>query len=168
MQKVSAMRKDIDVRREWIVEQLGLGVSRLSLCRDLGCKYETLAARLKKWGCTDKNQSGKGVARPSKRVDVREYLKLDGLPIHSAKLRLKLIAAGLKENKCEECGLETWRGMPLPLELDHLNGNRFDNRLENLKIKCPNCHSQADTNAGKNRGAYTRRAEEAAKLNVIC
>jgi hypothetical protein len=43
LQKVSDMRKDIDVKREWIVEQLGLGVSRLSLCQTLGCKYETLA-----------------------------------------------------------------------------------------------------------------------------
>src|SRR3954451_7704611 len=57
-------------------------------------------------------------------------------------LKRRLIAAGLKREACEECGLTEWRGRPLSLALHHINGVTNDNRLENLAILCPNCHSQ--------------------------
>lgn len=69
-------------------------------------------------------------------------------------LRKRLINAGLKPACCEECGLTEWRGRPLPLELDHINGDNTDNRLENLRILCPNCHSITDTWCN---GAASRR-----------
>ena len=66
-------------------------------------------------------------------------------------LKKRLIAEGLKEHKCECCGVTEWNGKPAPIELDHINGNRHDNRLENLRILCPNCHAQTDTYRGKNK-----------------
>lgn len=67
-------------------------------------------------------------------------------------VRRRLIASGLKEAHCEECGISEWRDKPLSLELHHRNGEKHDNRLENLAILCPNCHSQSDTWGGKNVG----------------
>jgi 5-methylcytosine-specific restriction endonuclease McrA len=61
------------------------------------------------------------------------------------------VAAGLLEPKCGECGLATWRDQPLPLHLDHINGDHTNNRLENLRILCSNCHSITDTWCGRNR-----------------
>jgi Zn finger protein HypA/HybF involved in hydrogenase expression len=61
-----------------------------------------------------------------------------------------LIEAGILLNVCEECGLESWRGKPLAIQLDHRNGDRDDHRLENLRMLCPNCHSQTTTFAGRN------------------
>ena len=63
----------------------------------------------------------------------------------SSALRIKLIKEGIKENKCEICGqLPEHMGKPLTLQLHHINGNHNDNRLENLIILCPNCHSQTE------------------------
>jgi DNA-binding CsgD family transcriptional regulator len=65
-------------------------------------------------------------------------------------LKLRLLREGLKEERCERCGLMDWRGLPLTLALHHVNGKRNDNRLENLELLCPNCHSQTSNFAGRN------------------
>jgi DNA-binding CsgD family transcriptional regulator/5-methylcytosine-specific restriction endonuclease McrA len=65
-------------------------------------------------------------------------------------LKLRLVKEGLKEPSCERCGVGEWRGEPLSLALHHINGDRLDNRLENLELLCPNCHSQTDTYSGRN------------------
>lgn len=69
----------------------------------------------------------------------------------SNKLRKRLIEEGLKEHKCECCGLIEWLGEPIPLELDHIDGDHYNNSLENLKVLCPNCHAKTPTYRGKNK-----------------
>lgn len=70
-----------------------------------------------------------------------------------------LLQFGLKENKCEECGLSEWNGKPLVCQVHHINGNRNDNRLENLQMLCPNCHSQTDNFQNKNTYKYEPRTK---------
>ncbi len=65
-------------------------------------------------------------------------------------LKTRLLRAGLKEGRCERCGISDWFDRPLSLALHHINGDRLDNRLENLELLCPNCHSQTDTYSGRN------------------
>lgn len=69
-------------------------------------------------------------------------------------LKKRLTREGILPYQCAECALKEWRGKPLTLQLDHRNGNKFDNRLENLRLLCPNCHSQTATYAGKNRRTH--------------
>lgn len=66
-------------------------------------------------------------------------------------LKLRLLSSGLKSNRCEECGLSRWLRMPLNLALHHRNGDAADNRLENLQLLCPNCHSQTPNFSRKRR-----------------
>lgn len=72
-------------------------------------------------------------------------------------LKGRLIKAGLKENRCEECGITEWRGKPLSMELHHVNGDGHDNRLENLQLLCGNCHSQTDNWGGRGMRRKRRR-----------
>lgn len=69
---------------------------------------------------------------------------------NSHKLKLRLINEGVKEERCEICGNTEWMGGQIPLDLHHVNGNHFDNRLENLIILCPNCHRLTDNWGNKN------------------
>lgn len=68
-------------------------------------------------------------------------------------IKRRLIDAGLKAARCEGCQLTEWRGVAIPLELHHRNGERHDNRLENLALLCPNCHALTENFGVRNRAA---------------
>lgn len=74
----------------------------------------------------------------------------------SSKLLKRLVENGMKEYKCERCGISEWMGEKIALHLHHKDGNHYNNKFENLKILCPNCHSQTDTFAGKTSGGKRR------------
>ena len=89
------------------------------------------------------------VTRPQS-APVGRYL-VRGRRVNRTHLKGRLLAAGLKENRCECCGIEDWLGGSLAMALHHVNGEGTDNRLENLMMLCPNCHSQTDNFAGRGR-----------------
>lgn len=75
----------------------------------------------------------------------------DGLRTHGPRLRKALIESGV-EDKCKECGQEPfWNGKVLVLQIDHIDGDSTNNVKENLRIICPNCHTQTDNFCYKNR-----------------
>lgn len=72
----------------------------------------------------------------------------------SGKLLKRLFEERIKEQKCECCGISKWQNKPITLQLHHINGNHYDNRLSNLKVLCPNCHSQTDNWGSKKEKKY--------------
>jgi 5-methylcytosine-specific restriction endonuclease McrA len=81
-----------------------------------------------------------------------EELKKDG----SRKTRL-IVERG---HTCEICKLTKWMNQPIPIELDHIDGNPDNNGRENLRLLCPNCHSQTPTHAGRNTGKHSGTARQ--------
>lgn len=100
----------------------------------------------------------RGDIRPRPRARPLEELLVAERPQTSrSHLKQRLIDAGIKENRCEACGITDWLGEPLNMALHHINGIGKDNRLENLRILCPNCHAQTPNYGGRN-GHRRRRA----------
>jgi hypothetical protein len=97
---------------------------------------------------------GKAVKRgelvPREWVTPIEDLLIAGRRRQRGHVKRRLLAEGLKQNRCEECGLTEWRGQPLNMALHHVNGDGTDNRLENLLLLCPNCHAQTPNYGGRN------------------
>jgi Zn finger protein HypA/HybF involved in hydrogenase expression len=76
----------------------------------------------------------------------------------------RLLDKGLKEDKCEECGTgNVWNNKPINLQLDHIDGDNQNNEISNLKILCPNCHTQTKTFAGGNIKGYSKIKEKKIK-----
>jgi len=98
----------------------------------------------------DAVRAGKIVPRPTL-MPLEALLVVGRKETSRSHLKGRLIQAGLKENRCEGCGISEWNDRPITLELHHVNGDGLDNRLENLEVLCPNCHSLTDNWGGRGR-----------------
>ena len=122
-----------------------------------GSNYKTLYARLKHSNIsTDHIPKGLGSNKGLKRAAAKglplEVYMIKDSTYNRGTLKKRLIREGFIENKCVFCGLQNeWQGKPIVLILDHINGISNDHRLENLRLLCPNCNSQTDTFAGRNK-----------------
>lgn len=129
------------ISKENIIEALKTATSMCSVARQLNVHYKTLKKYAKIYNLWCPNQSGKKVDH----FDLKGLLSGNIISnIHSNTLKEKLYKYGYKENKCEMCGIYEWNNKPIHCALHHIDGNSHNNKLENLKILCPNCHSQTN------------------------
>lgn len=142
-------RNDILDRKDEVLAWIAADKSKAFICKQLDCKPITLESYLKKFGVEYRGNQGLRGKVSTKRVLAKDYVK--GTCVKSHTLKLKLIREGIKKHECEICGISEWRGKPVPLELDHIDGQHHNNSMKNLRIICPNCHAQQDTNSGKNK-----------------
>lgn len=134
-------------------------VGELLGVRATGSGHESLKAAAKELGLTRDHMLGQAYARgqsfPARRKSL-EGLLVEGRVVQGVHLRKRLVHEGLLVEKCYLCGLKEWLGHPAPLELDHINGRHDDNRIENLRLLCRNCHGLQPTHAGKNQNGGVR------------
>jgi hypothetical protein len=122
-----------------------------------GGAYRAFHNAVKDWNVDTSHFKGQGWNKGNEyapKRELSEYLS-NKHPINSHRLRLRLLKEGYFEAECSICNLHEWNGKPIPLELDHIDGDHLNNSLANLRIVCPNCHAQMPTHAGKNKGTYS-------------
>ena len=118
----------------------------------VGVHFNTFKRYAIKYGVYEPNQAGKGITKKNNgsKIPTDEILEGKHPQYQTNKLRLRLIKEGIKDERCEICGIEDWLGERLAFELDHIDGNSSNHLLENLRVVCPNCHSQTETYRAKN------------------
>lgn len=125
---------------------------KLNLVPKGGSSSDILKRRISELGCSIDHFGRNNIVSPNVKYSLDEILIKDSPYQNIARLKIRLIKEGRLEYKCAFCGISEWRNKPLSLQLDHINGKNNDHRIENLRFLCPNCHSQTDTYAGKNKG----------------
>ena len=131
-----------------IKDAISNSVSMAQAADSLGLAFSTFKRYAVKYDVYDaSNQAGKGTTKVKKKLSDVFSGKVHMV---TSNLRVRLIREGFKSHECEECGISEWNGKAISLELDHVSGIRSDNSLENLKLLCPNCHSQTHTFRGRN------------------
>lgn len=115
--------------------------------------FKTFRKYAKQLGVWKPNPAGKGISKKvpigDKKFELLDVLAGKHPQYGSHKLRVRLIEEGLKEDKCEICGIHEWNSKPLSKHLDHIDGDHHNHELSNLRILCPNCHQQTDTHGSK-------------------
>jgi hypothetical protein len=147
----SDARRAIAGSRSWAE-----ALRKLGYCHN-GGNPRTLQKYARLWGIpTEHFDPGAAVRESLARSAARNMFALEEVLVENStysrsNLKKRLFASGLKQPICEICGQgEIWRGRPMGLILDHVNGIRNDHRLENLRMVCPNCAATLDTHCGRN------------------
>lgn len=142
--------------------------------KPLGSNFKTIKKYVLEYNIDTSHFKGRTWNRGLANTDYSAICKLDEIldkntSFKSDYLKKRLVVEGLKEWKCEKCGNDgMWNGEKLTLELHHKNGNHFDNRLENLQILCPNCHSQTNNYRGKQNKKEKDTIKKIQRKTHIC
>lgn len=119
-----------------------------------GGNYKVIKDYIKKLNIDITHFTGSAHARGKKigpKRNIEVYLvQYPQYKIASHSLKKRLIQENYFEHKCYKCNLTTWNNQPIPIELEHIDGNHYNNQITNLTLLCPNCHAQTPTYRGKN------------------
>lgn len=116
-------------------------LDRLGL-RKAGGNYDNMKRNLQRLDIDTSHWTGQSWNKDAKLKDWQDYSRGSNLKPHLIKER---------GHKCEECELTDWRGFPIPIELDHIDGDKTNNHIENLRLLCSNCHALTPTYKNRKR-----------------
>ena len=132
----------------------------LGLCTRGGSSTDILKRRIQELNCSTEHFNGTQTGINKRTRPLEEILVINSDYNSTTNLKKRLLDANLLQYSCAICGISEWQNNPLSLQLDHINGNHSDNRLENLRLLCPNCHSQTNTYAGKSAIRYIKQIKQ--------
>lgn len=146
-------RKDIDDKKDYIIDSLLSGnKTPTELCLELNCKPDTLRARTLKWIPDYKPDYTKKIRECggfNKWSSLQEYFQAKGKRCKRDVIYRLLVEE--RGDRCNDCGQSSeWKGKFLRLQVDHIDGMCYNNHPDNLRLLCPNCHSQTETFSSKN------------------
>jgi len=131
-------------------------LEKLGMKKNSSGNYTTVKHHIKRLGIDTSHFLGRGYLKGkthnwSKTKPLNEILIENSQYIHTSNLKKRLLKEGIFERKCYCCNRTEWMGKPIPIEIEHKDGDRYNNRIENLTLLCPNCHSFTLTYRGKNK-----------------
>lgn len=172
-------------KRKWTDEQLIEAVktskSYSQVIQKLGLKlcggtHAHIKLNIRKLGLDTEHITGQGwctgelhkkFIKNFVKIPTEKILVKDSEYTSTHRLKHRLFREGLLEQKCSSCGLGTeWNGKFISLQLDHKDGDRCNNQIENLRILCPNCHSQTDSFCGKKKKKQRIKAERKVRKTI--
>ncbi|MNS24755.1 hypothetical protein D3C72_566180 [compost metagenome] len=156
-------------------------ISFAEVTRKLGLKlsgsvHRMLKARVVEFGISTEHFLGNGWSKGLQSRNFKspeERLRQITRPVSSRILKRAYLLLTNSHYACKTCGIHSWQGKPITLHLDHINGDPLDNRFENLRLLCPNCHQQTDTwgfkKAGQSvRASLKKEPRHCIQCNAIC
>lgn len=129
--------------REDFIEAIRATESMQAAARLLKMSYDTFRRKAQHFGLFEPNPAGVGRKKPKTFKSREDVFRV--FDYNVGRVTIKNWYLLDHEYKCQACGISEWNGQHITLELEHKNGNRRDNRLENLSLLCPNCHAQTET-----------------------
>jgi len=138
------------------IEVCNSSLTMMEASKKLNCHFNSFKRRAVKLNCYRKNQGSKGRLKPKVegcgKISLKEILEGKHPQYQTFKLKNRLLSQNIKQNVCESCNVgPVWNNKPLNCELDHIDGDSSNHLLSNLRMLCPNCHSQTETFRSKNR-----------------
>lgn len=136
-------------------QEIKAAIDSSSSMREAGSKlpinFKTFIKYAKSFDLYSPNQSGRGVSKPREPFNLDDILSGKHPQYHSHRLKGRLIDEKGWIAECSICKLKEWNSLPIPLELDHIDGNHYNQLENNLRLICPNCHAQTPTYRNKKR-----------------